>query len=144
MQHVTFNEKIITVGPIVIAQWKAMTVDGLKKAHDITVSTGKSYDNKAYAYFIVPPSLPIPDSFVRAHMTKTMDTMLEACAALSVVIEGSGLKQAAQRSVAASFMLVSGRKLHVFATLEDGVKAFKLTDGPAAVETARRESMLSV
>ncbi len=136
------DDKIISYLDSVLVRWNRMSLEGLQKSDAITLATAQSFANKINYFAIVPTTLPIPDAAVRAHMAKNLSVLRSSCRTISVVVEGQGLKQAALRSIAASFLLLGDRNMHVFGSLEAAVNSLKLPNAEALIEVARREAMI--
>lgn len=116
------QDKIIHVGSAVLVRWEQLTEESVTRSDAFTLNAAKSTPGGKVHYFaVITPTLPIPDAKVRAHMSKNLPMLQAVCLSINVVVEGRGLKQAAIRSVAASFLLFGDRTMHVWGNLEDAV-----------------------
>lgn len=134
--------KIFTFRDVVLVRWNDWTVEGIKAAVAATVAAGTTNGNMTWSFYVVPITAPIPDNATRAQMSGILDTILGSSNAVCVVIEGKGMKYAAARAVAASFVLVAGRKLHIFGSLKEAVETLKVPDGAAVLAAALREGII--
>ena len=137
------QEKVVTLREVLMVRWNSMTIEGMERANAMSFALGKEHGHKAWFFYVVPQGLPLPDVAVRSHMSKTLDTLLAHCQGLAVVMEGRGLKHAAARSIAASFVLVAGKKLHIFGSMQEAVNSLKIPNGNEIVEVARREGIVT-
>lgn len=136
------QEKIVTLRDVIMVRWNQLTIDEMRRSVAVTLDLGREYNNKAWSFFVIPSALPIPDAFTRAEMSKHLGNLLSACEALCVVIEGRGLKHATARTVAASFVLVSGRNMHVFGSLQEAFKGVNVPNADQLLELARKEGII--
>lgn len=81
-------------------------------------------------YFaITPPDAPAPKDEVRKEMLATMGETSALTETLHLILEGSGLRYSALRSMVASMFLLGGnRRVFVHDTVADAIKKAKLDD----------------
>lgn len=136
------DEKLITYRDVVMVRWNAMTVPAMVRVNEVINANGKEYNNKGWLLFVIPSSLPLPDAEVRAHMSKNLQNNLNACQAMAVIIEGRGLKHAAARSIAASFVLVAGRKLHIYGSMKEALTSLSIPGTEGLLDLAIKEGVV--
>ncbi|MEM6290372.1 MAG: hypothetical protein AAGA54_03875 [Myxococcota bacterium] len=99
---------------------------------------------QALHYFaLIGPTVDPPGDDVRASMKRSIDTLLEHCATVHLVIEGRGFRRAMARSIGTGIFLLSKNRGRTFAhdTLDDALSKAGLTPAQAAAvlsEAAQR------
>jgi hypothetical protein len=115
------DEKIITLEDVVMVRWNYVTIDGIKRAEDLTKGVKRDVGRANY-FAIVPSTAPLPDEPTRRRMGESLKLFLDICDTINLVFEGRGLKIAAARSVAASIFLIQGnRKMNMFSNIAEAL-----------------------
>jgi hypothetical protein len=85
---------------------------------------------------IAPPEAQTPADDVRKELAEAIPVLLEHCSLVHLVIEGSGMRRATIRSVAAGMFLVTGKRGKVLiheSTLQALQRSGALTATPEAI-----------
>ncbi len=76
----------------------------------------RTQQGQALHYFaIIGPEVDPPGDDVRSSMKKSIDTLLEHCATVHLVIEGRGFRRAMARSIGTGIFLLSKNRGRTFA-----------------------------
>ncbi len=80
-------------------------------------------DTPIHYLAIIGPDVDPPDEDVRASMKKSIDTLLQHCATVHLVIEGRGFRRAMARSIGTGIFLLSKNRGRTFAhdSIEDAL-----------------------
>lgn len=86
---------------------------------------------------IIGPDVDPPGEDVRASMKKSIDTLLQHCATVHLVIEGRGFRRAMARSIGTGIFLLSKNRGRTFAhdSIDDALAKIGLA--PAQLESVR-------
>jgi hypothetical protein len=90
---------------------------------------------------IAPSDAQTPPDDVRREMAEAIPLLLEYCAAVHLVIEGSGMRRATIRSVAAGMFLITGKRGKVLtheSVLQALQRAGTLSASPEAILAAAK------
>jgi hypothetical protein len=118
-----------TVGRTFVITWGEVEVQDLADIRVQLKALGSSLGRLPVYIAITPPNAPPPRDDVRKEMLATMGETSALTETLHLVLEGSGLKYSALRSMVASMFLLAGnRRIFVHDTLTDALKKTSLDD----------------
>lgn len=125
---------------VVLVRWNRMTLAALDEA-DRAVKMAHEKMKGSIAFIAVLASeCPLPDEAVRTRQRENLPWMQSVCSAICLVFEGTGLKVAALRSVAASvFLILGNRKMHMCNSLEEALRKARPEDA-VTLESLAREA----
>jgi hypothetical protein len=124
----TFHE----VGRIFVVRWIEPTVDDLNEIRTRLKALGAKLGKPPVYIAITPAESTPPTDSVRKEMLATMGEMSNLTESLHLVLEGSGLKFSALRSIVASMFLIGGnRKTHVHDSLHNAIAKARLGEDEA-------------
>ncbi len=89
---------------------------------------------------IIGPDVDPPGDDVRASMKKSIDTLLQHCATVHLVIEGRGFRRAMARSIGTGIFLLSKNRGRTFAhdSIDDALA--KIGIAPSELESVRQRA----
>lgn len=129
---------------VVLVRWNRMTLAALDEAdHAVKMAYEKTKGPVAFIA-VLAPECPLPDEAVRTRQRENLPWMQSVCSAICLVFEGTGLKVAALRSVAASIFLILGnRKMHMCNSLEDAAKKARPEQAASLESLARQAGIIA-
>lgn len=116
-------------GHVVVVRWVAPAVEDLTRIRN-AVAEVRVNENRDVVYTsIVPDDSALPEPDVRKAFSDTMQELVGMCESVHLVLEGSGLRRATFRSIAAGiFILTGNRKMHMSDSLKTAFE--KASFGP--------------
>lgn len=118
-----------TIGRTFVITWGEVEVKDLSDIRTQLKALGESLGRPPVYIAITPPNAPAPRDDVRKEMLATMGETSALTETLHLVLEGSGLKYSALRSMVASMFLLAGnRRVFVHDKLIDALKKSSLDD----------------
>lgn len=129
-------------GRVFLVRWIEPTVDDLRLVRVRLKDLGARNGKPPIYIAITPSESAPPGDAVRKEMLATMGETSDLTESLHLVLEGSGLKFSALRSIVASMFLIGGnRKTFVHDKLEAAVLKAKLTPDEVAFVNAAVDKM---
>lgn len=117
------------VGRTYVITWGAVEVQDLTDIRAALKELGQQLGRPPVYIAITPPNASPPKDDVRKEMLATMGETSNLTETLHLVLEGSGLRYSALRSMVASMFLLAGnRRIFVHDTLHDALKKTSLDD----------------
>ncbi len=133
----TDSEIVVTRGRTIIVRWLDVSLAGIARVEALTVAAAREAGPVHY-YGIVPNGAGLPPDDVRKRMQDALKVMHGSCETINLIFDGSGMKAAAARSIAASIFLISGnRKMHMHSSLDEALVKVQPTDAPQLAQYAR-------
>lgn len=121
------TNKMVAVRENVLIRWAALSPAEVQRSINLAKETAARH-GKVHFFAVVGPTCALPDADSRKALSENMPKMTEYCASMSVVIEGSGLKGATLRSVAASFLLFADKNISVWSSLTEAVTTLRVKE----------------
>jgi hypothetical protein len=116
------------IGRTLVVIWGAPIIADLAEVRRRLREFGDRLGRQPVYIAITPPESPAPTDEVRKEMLATMKETSDLTESLHLVLEGSGLKYSALRSMVASMFLLAGnRKIFVHSNLADALIRTSLT-----------------
>jgi hypothetical protein len=133
----TDSEIVVTKGNTIMVRWLDVSLVGIARVEAITVAAARATGLVHY-YGIVPDGAGLPPDDVRKRMQDALKVMHGTCETINLVFEGTGMKAAAARSIAASIFLISGnRKMHMHSSLDEALVKMQPHEAPQLAQHAR-------
>ncbi len=133
------------VGDTLLVMWQRPQPPDLLAIRFHLEAACKASGNLPHYIAVTPATAPDPGGDVRNEMISTMKVTISLCKSMHLVLEGSGLKFAARRSIAAGiFLAAGGRTVHVHDQFDkalvraaiDATSQKKLTDALAEMRAS--------
>lgn len=131
---------------VVFVRWISPEAGDSRTIVDLTVKHASKSRRPLVYVAIVPENCEAPNELVRKEMISALRQLLGPCSCVHLVLEGSGLRKALLRTVAAGIFLVGGQKGRV--SFDDSVEAalkdckHRSADAPTIVKHARDLGLL--
>ena len=118
-----------TIGRTFVVTWGEVEIPDLMEVRRLLKELGAQLGRAPIYLAITPPDAPPPRDEVRKEMLATMGETSNLTETLHLVLEGSGLKFSALRSMVASMFLLAGnRRIFVHDTVKDALKKTSLDE----------------
>ena len=135
------SHKSIVIGRVFAVRWDDPTVDDVKRIVASLVGARERSPKPMIYLGVVPATSRAPDDAVRKTLSDHIDRLCAPCETVHIILEGSGVKFAAIRSVAAGMFLVSGnRKMHMHDKVDAALAKANLSESERHLVIARCSS----
>lgn len=133
----TAQELVITDGNAIMVRWVDLTIEGIDRVEQQTKSLATRHGSVHY-YAVVPNGAGLPPDDIRRRMQESLKAFQSYCETINLVFDGTGMKAAAARSIAASIFLISGnRKMHMHSSLDEAFIKTQPDRAPILADKAR-------
>jgi hypothetical protein len=134
-------ERILVTDDVVMVRWHAFTLDGLKRVDE---ALHRLPAKQAVYVGLVGNDTEMPSDEVRKAMALNLPHMQAHCITVNLVLDGTGLRFAALRSVAAAMFLIQGnRQMHMYSTLEQALQVTRPNHVATVLHAAQQAGLVS-
>jgi hypothetical protein len=138
----TETEFVLTDGNAVMVRWLEVTVAGIERVELLTQAASRKHGVVHY-YAIVPNGAGLPPDDIRKRFQEGLKVLQNCCESINLVFDGTGMKAAAARSIAASIFLISGnRKMHMHSSLDEALVKMQPNEAPQLARRAREAGVV--
>ncbi len=138
----TDSEIVVTDGNTIMVRWIDVSAVGIDRVEALTAAAARKAGLMHY-YGIVPNGAGLPPDDVRKRMQEALKLLQANCESINLIFDGTGMKAAAARSIAASIFLISGnRKMHMHASLDEALVKMQPNEAPQLAKRAREAGIV--